>query len=360
MHSQQPQPPLKLTGFAIALALVVVILGGFTRLADAGLGCPDWPGCYGEWILPSDSDGEKLAIAQQRFPHQQIEHDKGWIEMIHRYFAGTLGLVVLALALVAWRCRQQPDYPRLLSYGLLLLVIVQAAFGMWTVTLKLLPQVVTLHLLGGLLTLTLLIRLRQKLLNLKYQRQSSATARRFKPWVLVGFILLFGQIALGGWTSSNYAGWSCTAWINCQNQYPEPLDYAAAFDVTQEIGPNYQGGLLPASARAAIQMSHRIGALVSSVYILLLGLVLIRYSTMRIPVLVTTGLRLTQILLGILNIVFALPLSLALAHHAGAVALLMALLWVYQRSEQLKPLNHPSQQSPPSTRGSLSQEVSHA
>lgn len=358
MRSQQPQLAIKLTGFAILLALVVVILGGFTRLADAGLGCPDWPGCYGEWILPSDSD--KLATAQQRFPEQQIEHDKGWIEMIHRYFAGTLGLLVLALAWIAWRYRRQPGYPQLLSYGLLLLVIVQAAFGMWTVTLKLLPQVVTLHLLGGLITLTLLIRLRQKLLNLRLQTEVSAPARRLKPWVLVGMVLLFVQIALGGWTSSNYAGWSCTAWINCQSQYPEPLDYAAGFDVTQEIGPNYQGGLLPASARAAIQMGHRIGALISSVYILLLGLVLIRHAGMKTPVLVTVALLLTQVLLGILNIVFALPLSLALAHHAGAVALLMAMLWVYQRSEQLTPLSHSSPQSPPPSRRSLSQEVSHA
>ncbi len=324
---------MAMTVFAIGLALIVVLMGGWTRLSDAGLGCPDWPGCFGEWVLPSAEQG--LQQAQQRFPDQLLDSRKGWTEMIHRYLAGSLGLVIAGLAVLAHRNRHLPGYPVKLCWALLALVILQALFGMWTVTLKLLPQVVTLHLLGGLTTLALLMRLRQRLVDRHRVSTSTSTSHYGKPLLMIAMLLLFLQIALGGWTSSNYAGWACSDWLDCQSQYPQPLDYATGFDLSQGVGPNYQGGILPASARAAIQVGHRLGAVVTASYIIFVGLLLFRHRTLRAPVLSTFAVLAAQLLLGVLNIVFALPPVLALAHHAGAVALLMTLLWFYQRAEQL-------------------------
>ena len=204
---------IRLCHIAILLALVVVLLGAWTRINDAGLGCPDWPGCYGEMILPVDKT--KLESAQQLYPDQPLVEAKGWLEMVHRYAAGILGLMIAALAYLGWKERYRNDYPLLLSFGLLVLVILQAAFGMWTVTMKLLPQVVTLHLLGGLLTLSLLFVLRYKLKRI-YQQVKPPGPVRHKRWIVIGAALLFGQIMLGGWTSSNYAGWACTDWLVCE------------------------------------------------------------------------------------------------------------------------------------------------
>jgi len=308
--------PLRLATLAIGLALVVVLLGGWTRLNDAGLGCPDWPGCYGTWVLPDDH--VELAEAH---PDALIDLRKGWIEMIHRYAAGSLGLLVLALAILGWRRRGVPDYPLGLSFGLLLLVMVQAVFGMWTVTLKLLPIVVTLHLLGGLATLTVLMLLRQRLSGLQ-----RASGRWGKPHFGISILLaaLFIQLALGGWTSTNYAGWACSDWLYCQSEQAVEFDFSTGLNPVMSVGPNYEGGLLPAEARAAIQVTHRAGALM---LILVSALVTwsLRYRrTLYRPLLVYWGLLVLQVGLGVANVIWMLPLGLAVAHHAGAVALLLA------------------------------------
>ncbi|WP_051560016.1 COX15/CtaA family protein [Marinobacterium jannaschii] len=314
-----------LAGCAIALALVVVLLGGWTRLNDAGLGCPDWPGCYGTMILPSDP--QQLQLAQQAYPEVPLVPEKGWLEMIHRYAAASLGLVILVLALVALKRRGEQGYPLKLSLGLLLLVIVQGMFGMWTVTMKLLPQVVTLHLLGGLTTLALLIRLRQRLATGSDQGGRSG----LRQAVQVGFLLLFIQFALGGWTSSNYAGWACSHWLQCEAEEVVRPDFAAGFSLPELGEHSFEGGLLPREARAAIQIVHRLAAVVVVIYLLGIALTALYKGLARGPALVLIALVLLQSLLGIANVIYALPLHLAVAHHGGAVLLLISLLWLYQR-----------------------------
>ncbi|GGC11369.1 heme A synthase [Marinobacterium zhoushanense] len=319
----------RLVNVALALALVVVLLGGWTRLNDAGLGCPDWPTCYGHFVLPpQDRVAEQIG---EHFPDHQVDLHKGWLEMIHRYAASTLGLLLLLQALMAWRQRAVVGYPVRLSLVLLVLVIVQGVFGMWTVTLKLVPWVVTLHLLGGLTTLALLARLRQAL-----YRQNTRSLHRetggVEPSVVLLLAVLFFQIALGGWTSSNYAGWACDHWLSCQGEQPVEYDFREGLNPVLPLGPNYEGGLLPPPARAAIQMTHRAGAL-----LLLSALALaswrLRQRESVLPWLgLCWGVAGLQILLGVLNVIWQLPLVLAVAHHAGAVALLLAVLGLYERS----------------------------
>ena len=325
---RQLQWAVRLSSGAILLALVVVLLGGWTRLNDAGLGCPDWPGCYGEMILPSG--GEALQAAQARYPERMVDQHKGWLEMIHRYAAGTLGLVIMGIALLALRMRERQMYPLGLSLGLLGLVIVQGLFGMWTVTWKLLPQVVTLHLLGGLLTLTLLVRLRHRLLRLLEEQPPLVPGRAIRA----GLLLLFLQLGLGGWTSANYAGWACTDWISCNSEVNIEPDYRQGFEPAVEIGPDYEGGLRPVEARAAIQIVHRWMAVVLVAYLLWLGWQSLRTGTGRwggLLIVAAVG----QAGIGIANVIWALPLMLATAHHAGAVLLLLCLLWLYEQSGRL-------------------------
>lgn len=196
----------RLALFACLLAFVVVVLGAYTRLADAGLGCPDWPGCYGQLIVPTtEADVTDKAYLEQR----PLEPAKGWKEMIHRYFAGTLGLVILALAIWSVVRRKYPGQPVWLPLFLLVLVIIQALLGMWTVTLQLKPVVVMGHLLGGLTTLALLVLLAliSRLLTEKVRLDLQPKA--WRAYAVMGLVILAVQIALGGWTSSNYAVLAC-------------------------------------------------------------------------------------------------------------------------------------------------------
>ena len=217
----------KLSLFATILAIVVVVLGAYTRLTDAGLGCPDWPGCYGQLTPPTD---------------QSIDSQKAWTEMIHRYFAGTLGLVILVLAIVAIFKRKQPNVgarravPLQLPLVLLGLVIFQALLGMWTVTMLLNPLVVMAHLLGGMATLGLLwwLALRSQSNSLKFAIRNSQSAinPNLKTWATLGLIILGIQIALGGWTSANYAALACPDFPQCQGQWWPSMDFSGAFTVS--------------------------------------------------------------------------------------------------------------------------------
>lgn len=324
-----------LVNLALGLAVIVVLLGGWTRLNYAGLGCPDWPGCYGELIVPGDAD--RLAQIQLRYPEQPIDTYKGWLEMIHRYAAGTLGLVILTISMVSFRLKQQSE-AGYLPYILLVLVTVQALFGMWTVTLKLLPQVVTAHLLGGLATLSLIFCLRQRLVvkatsTLK-KAESKLSGAFIQRALAGGMLVLVLQLALGGWTSANYAGWSCANWVSC-NGSDIGLDFRTGFSFATDLTVNYEGGNLPVEARAAIQVVHRLMAVFLLLYLLSLYL-LFRRKAMNLsqPALWVLIIALAQAGLGIANVVWALPLSLATAHHAGAVCLLLAMLWLYQRSHE--------------------------
>jgi heme a synthase len=320
------KPGFRLAQVATGLALLVVLLGAYTRLTHAGLGCPDWPGCYGFISVPQSE--AQLAHAELNYPQAPVEAQKGWNEMIHRYFAGSLGLLIVASALLAWRHRARPAQPLKLPLLLVAVVVAQAAFGMWTVTLKLWPQVVTGHLLGGFTTLSLLLLLTLRLSGRwPVGLQVSAGLRRLAA---LGLLLVIGQIALGGWVSSNYAAVACIDLPTCHGQLWPNMDFANGFHLSQHIGPNYLGGQLDSEARTAIHMSHRLGALVLTLVLLLLAWRLRAEGQGALGGLLLLALA-GQVSLGISNVLLHLPLAVAVAHNAGGALLLLVLVLINYR-----------------------------
>lgn len=323
-HPNLRKPGFKLSLAACFVAVVVLGMGVFTRLADAGLGCPDWPGCYGHLLWPT-ADHEVTA-ANAAFPDAPVAHDKTWPEMVHRYFASSLGLFTIAILALSLRNRG-PLQPLKLPTFILGVIILQGMFGMWTVTLKLWPQVVTSHLLGGFATLSLLWLLTLRLNNQHWyipvsQAQALASVR---PIAIVALLVVVAQIGLGGWTTSNYAAIACQDFPRCQGAWLPPMDFANGFHITQHIGPNYLGGILDNSARVAIHVSHRLGAVVASCVLLLLFVKLRAVNSVpakRLGVVVLLVL-VAQIALGISNVVFSFPIAIAVAHNlVGALLLL--------------------------------------
>jgi len=320
------KPGFRLAVLATLLALFVVLLGAYTRLTHAGLGCPDWPGCYGFVSVPTSE--VQLAHAELHFPDMPVQAAKSWSEMIHRYFAGGLALVILTLATQAWQRRQQPGQPLKLPFLLLGVVIAQAIFGMWTVTLKLWPQVVTAHLLGGMATLSLLWLLTLRLSGaFKVQPQLPARLQRLAG---IGLLMVVVQIALGGWVSANYAALACTDVPLCQGQWWPDADFANAYHLTQHIGPNYLGGKLDSEARTAIHLTHRLGAMLVTVSLLSLAWQLKTVGLKGMAMLLVTALA-VQIGLGISNVLFHLPLLTAVAHNLGGAALLLSVVMINYR-----------------------------
>ncbi|USQ14112.1 COX15/CtaA family protein [Legionella lytica] len=305
---------------AVLLSLLVVMLGAYTRLTDAGLGCPDWPGCYGRMVLPSAQSS--LQEAQTTYPQIPIESRKAWTEMFHRYAAGTLGLLIFFIGFSMLRKRLQGfNLPWHLPAALLILVVFQAALGMWTVTLKLLPVVVMGHLLGGMLIVACLSRLRFQVSSLKGE-----DLPQWRPWLRLAVIIVFFQIALGGWVSSNYAGISCIGFPLCNGVWLPELHFAQGFNLFSPVGANYQGGLLDHEVRVTIQFIHRIGAVVTAVYVLTLAALIMlkaRFKYLKGAALAMFVLVLVQFTLGILNVVYLLPITVAVAHN-GVAALLLA------------------------------------
>ena len=300
-----------LVGVTTVLAFCVVVLGAYTRLVDAGLGCPDWPGCYGLLTVPStDLEIDK---AEELFPEFPVDAEKAWTEMFHRYLATFLGVMVIVLVFVAWRKRLSLVLPLVL----LALVVIQGAFGAWTVTLKLWPQVVTAHLLGGFATLALLWWYFLKLGGVHVPRVSS----KLRTYLHVFLMVVALQVAIGGWTSSNYAALACPDFPMCHGSMFPEMDLAAGFNVLQDIGPNYLGGELSNEARIAIQMTHRWGAYV----VLLMGVVLLFRLVLKWKIAIGAVL-LTQFSLGIVNVLLSLPLFVAVCHNAVAAILVLTIL----------------------------------
>lgn len=308
------------------LALCVIILGAYTRIKDAGLGCPDWPGCYGQLTVPETSHA--LAKAKQAYPSHTVEAHKAWPEMIHRYFAASLAILVLVLTLLGfWQKRKFR-----LAWGLLLtltlLIIFQAMLGMWTVTLKLLPVVVMGHLLGGFTLAALLWWLTLQSSGWLRQKEFIQT-HSLRPWAALGLVVLALQIFLGGWTSANYAGIACPDFPFCYGNLWPAMDFKQALQFWMPVGIDYQGGSLTEEAKITIQMLHRLGALITTLYLGWLGLRLIldNYTqALRYLGGLLLILLLLQVSLGILNVLLKLPLHVAVSHNAVAALLLLSLV----------------------------------
>jgi cytochrome c oxidase assembly protein subunit 15 len=282
-----------------------------------------------------------MAIANARFPETPVDVAKGWPEMIHRYAAGMLGLLVFGLAAYAVRQRKL-NVPVKLPLFIAGFIVLQGAFGMWTVTLKLWPQVVALHLLGGFTTLSLLallvLRLRSRVRGGLAQTAVLKSAGT-RLWLYGGLLLVIMQIALGGWTAANYAAVACTDLPTCGGQWwPQDMDFAHGFDITQHVGPNYLGGKLNADGRVAIHVSHRLGAVVVLVYFsVLLGLLWARRRRNGLgqSVVVVAVVLLAQIGLGLANVILYIPLAVAVAHNATGALLLLSVIHLIWHQRQL-------------------------
>ncbi len=314
----------RLLSAALLLAFVVVVLGAWVRLTDAGLGCPDWPGCYGGLTVP-DSAAE-IARAEASFPERPVETGKAWREMIHRYAASFLGVLIVAIAALAFVNRRDPAQPVILPIILLGLVICQGLLGMLTVTLLLKPLIVLGHLLGGMTTIGLLLWLRLRVYRPQPREHSSV--RGLRGFALFCLVALGVQIALGGWTSTNYAALACPDFPTCQTRWWPDMDAREGFILWRGLGIDYEGGVLDNPARTAIHFVHRLGALAVSILLLALIMAGIRSRERDIVAAsVLTGAALfTQLALGISIVVKSLPLGLATAHNAIAALLLLALI----------------------------------
>jgi heme a synthase len=283
---------------ALALTFVVVVVGAYVRLSDAGLGCPDWPLCYGRPIPDAGEDA------------------RAWKEMVHRWLAGALGLLLFALLLVAWRTRQS----RGLATAIAALVVFQAALGMWTVTMLLKPVIVTAHLAGGMTLLALVVWLCLE----RGGYGTRARAHGLRGAAALALAAVAVQILLGGWVSANYAALACPDLPLCVGKAVPPMDFANGFHMVRELGRTDDGELLPQPALIAIHWSHRMFALV---VVAVVAWAAIRASKLYRALGIFIGALLTvQFSLGIANVAFSVPLALAAAHNAGAAALLAALV----------------------------------
>lgn len=365
----------RLAWLAVVLAACVIVFGGFVRLSNAGLSCPDWPTCYGRATWPVHA--HEVDAANAAFPERVVERHKAWREQVHRHLAAGLGLLVLALAWLAARGRRlgsvrillpvtaigaaiglymagqetasaaltvagelallwsawrwsNHDFARISSFTLAVIVF-QAVLGMWTVTWLLKPIVVMAHLLGGLTTFGLLAFIAWR--ASPRHRLTAADAGRLRRLVVVGIALLALQIALGGWTSANYAALACGSdYPRCLGQWwPDNTDFAEAFVLWRGIGVDYEGGVLDGAARAAIHLSHRWFAVLVIGHLGVLAWRLLRSPGMGIWPWLLAGLLVLQTALGIGNVVLGLPLWLATAHLAGAAALLFVLVSLLAR-----------------------------
>ncbi|HSS64652.1 MAG TPA: COX15/CtaA family protein [Gammaproteobacteria bacterium] len=321
-----------ISALTVGLALVVVVLGAYVRLSHAGLSCPDWPGCYGQLLVPADE--KAVASANQAYPERPVDAERAWKEMIHRYLAGLLGLAIVVMAFLAYRRRRQPGQPLMIPLLLVALVLFQALLGMWTVTLLLKPLVVVAHLLGGLTTAALCwwVFLRHASARAANGRPPARQPRLPRRLAAMSIVVLLLQIGLGGWTSANYAALACVDFPLCQGQVWPEMAFGEAFLPWRGVGQSYEGGVLATDARVTIHVVHRMGALVTFFFLGFVAVYLMRSDLERrltTAAGVVLALLVMQVLLGIGNVVLHLPLGVAVAHNAGAALLLLATVSVY-------------------------------
>lgn len=322
----------RLCFFACFWALIVIMLGAYVRLSDAGLGCPDWPGCYGHIGVPETPT--EISTANANYD-RAVEVAKAWKEMIHRYLASGLGLIILVLAVMAVRLKRKGEPVNvMLSILLILLVVFQGMLGMWTVTLKVKPLIVTLHLLFGMTTFALLW-----CLWLSHQKPSrSEQFTRFTWFIAVGLVLMVMQIALGGWVSTNYAAVACVSFPGCHIGEAWPaMDFQEGFVLWRGLGIDYEFGVLESPARIAVHMTHRIGALVVGTYwLLLLAAILLKGNGyIKHWAWGAACLLICQIIFGISNVIFHLPLTIAVLHNGTAALLVITAITLIYHSQSI-------------------------
>ncbi|HEU5468472.1 MAG TPA: COX15/CtaA family protein [Steroidobacteraceae bacterium] len=306
---------------ATLLCAIVVVVGAWVRLTNAGLGCPDWPGCYGH-AHPAQA-AERIAEINAANPGRPFDYQKAINEMVHRYIVGALGVVVIGLAVLSVMNRRDPAQPRVLPWMLVGLLVVQALLGMWTVTLLLKPLIVTLHLIGGLFTLALLWWLALP----PARRELKAAERPLRRLAIAGLAVLLVQVALGGWTSTNYAAAACPDFPTCQGSWWPPMDFRNAFILWRGLGIDYEGGVLDAPARVAIHYTHRLGAIATAFVFAILAAGALRRGQSRATrfAACAVGVALViQLAIGMNLVLKGWPLSLGTAHNAGAALLMLA------------------------------------
>ena len=327
-----------LTVLTLFLTFDLVLFGAFTRLTDAGLGCPDWPGCYGA-ASPHGAHAE-ISAAQSVQPSGPVTHGKAWIEMVHRYLAMTVGVLIIVLLLLhvaRWlRARHSGEAAAEAAPGwalaTLLWVCVQGAFGALTVTLKLYPAIVTAHLLGGL-TLLALLAVQADL----PRRASVAVAPALRAGIAAVALLALGQIVLGAWVSTNYAVLACQDFPTCQGVWWPHTDFQAGFTLLRPLGGTGDGGWLPFEALTAIHLAHRLGAVLLLAALALLIWRLVRVAALRRLSLALAGIAAWQVISGVSNVVLGWPIVAAVAHTAGAALLVLAFTALLARTRPLAP-----------------------
>lgn len=320
-HRQAPvsQRLQALTWVTLFLTFDLVLFGAFTRLTDSGLGCPDWPGCYGA-ASPVGAHAD-IAAAQQAMPTGPVTFPKAWIEMIHRYLATGVGVLIIVLLVGSWLERRRLKVSLVWPVLTLLWVCVQGAFGALTVTMKLFPAIVTLHLLGGLALLALL-----RVQSVAYAAPASTPPlpTHAHRWLWLAFGLVWIQVALGGWVSTNYAVLACTDFPTCQGSWWPPMD-GSGFSVWRDLGHTAAGDPLPFAALTAIHYTHRLAAYLVLAALVVVALILRRQPGWRNEGHWLLGLAALQLLTGLSNVVLGWPLLAAVMHTGGAAALVLVL-----------------------------------
>lgn len=320
----------RLAVVSIFLAIVVIILGAYTRLGDAGLGCPDWPGCYGHIGVPDEH--HEISKANQAYPDRPVEAAKAWKEMVHRYFASTLGLLIVIMAIIALKNRHDRNQQVILPLFLVAWVIFQGLLGMWTVTIKLNPTIVMGHLMGGLTTFSVLVWIYLRQTNILTEKRLDLTRlNRLHMLALVALVVVVIQVMLGGWTSSNYAALACSDdFPMCQGKWWPAMDFGEGFVLWRGAEQNFEFGVLQNDARIAIQMTHRIGALITAIILAVLAFKLIDFRESKCLAKLGSVLLVilvVQLMLGVANIIMSLPMGIAVAHNAvGALLLVMMVI----------------------------------
>ncbi len=323
-----------LTLLTLFLTFDLVLFGAFTRLTDSGLGCPDWPGCYGN-ASPLGAHSE-IAAAQNAMPTGPVTHGKAWVEMIHRYLATGVGVLILTLAAGSWleRKRNQggvpvsPWWPTLTLFW----VCVQGAFGALTVTMKLFPAIVTLHLLGGLALLVLLCAQAVRHAQAWRERPPVPVSAGMRLLVGVTFAAVIAQVMLGGWVSTNYAVLACNEFPKCQGSWWPFMDFSQGFEIWRELGMTAAGEHIGFAALTAIHYAHRLFAYVALALLCVLAWRLHRIHALRTQARWIGGLALWQFSTGLSNVVLDWPLVAAVSHTGGAAALTVVLTWALMAS----------------------------